>query len=148
MEMLSGVLFAFMSAAGFAVLFNIPRRSIVGASFCGAAGWYFYLLLINVPLSPIWASFSGALVIGLLGEIFAKISKKPATIYVIPGIIVLVPGYGFYESMHLLTQQKYMEATRIGSEAFFIAIAIACGIILATSIMKIFNPRFRKPEQD
>lgn len=147
MELLKGIAFAFMSAAGFAVLFNIPRRSILGASFCGAAGWGAYLLLHSVTQSPVLASFTGALAVGLFGELFAKISKKPATIFVVPGIIVLVPGYGFYQAMHLLTKSNYNEAAKVGSEAFFIAIAIACGIILTVSIMRIFSPRHRNREE-
>jgi len=139
-ELLQGIVLAFMSAVGFSVLFNIPRRSILSAGFCGAVGWGMYLLIFSSSQSAVLASFCGALAVGLSGEFFAKICKKPATIYVVPGIIVLVPGYGFYQAMHLLTGGKHMEAAKVGSQAFFIAIAIACGILITVSIMKIFTP--------
>lgn len=58
--------------------------------------------------------------------------KKPATVFITPGIVSLVPGAGMYYTMLYLVQKDYSQATIAGSETFFMAAAIAIGIIVST----------------
>lgn len=141
MIFLKEIIFAFFSAAGFAVIFNIPRRSIFHAGLCGSFGWIVYYMLKSFYHSEVIATFFGALVVGLLGEVLARLFKKPATLYIVPGMIVLVPGYSLYYAMLHVANRNYPEAAGTGAQAAFIAISIACGILMATSIVRIFSPR-------
>ena len=69
----------------------------------------------------------------MLGEVFARYTKKPATLYVNPGIISLVPGAGMYYTMLALIENDYTTAIDKGAETFFIAAAIAMGIIISSA---------------
>lgn len=134
-------IYAFFSTIGFAVVFNIPRKEMLYAGFCGGSGWLLYTYLNDLNISIIFSSFSGALVVSIFAEIFAKVRKKPATIFVIPGIIPLVPGYGLYFAMLKIIEENYEEAIKVGFETIIIAVVIASAIIIATSIGRLFRKK-------
>ncbi len=132
-------IFSFISTMGFSVLFNVPRKSILYAGFTGALGWTLYIYIKYITESPIFSVFIGSIVVSILGEIFARIDKKPVTTFIIPGIVPLVPGYAIYLAMINLIDQNFFEAVEIGTEAVFIGGAISSGIIIIASIAKIFK---------
>lgn len=133
------MIYAFMSTAGFAVLFNIPRRNIIHASITGFLGWYVFFLVNQEVASVALASFLGALVVGSVGELFARVLKKPVTIFVIPGIIPLVPGYALYYTMLKIIDKSYITAANTGSNALIVALAIASGIIISSSFGRLYS---------
>lgn len=132
-------LFAFLSTIGFSIIFNISRDSIIKSGVNGALGWIIYILFVRVLNSPVSGSFFGALSVGIIGEFFARKFKKPATVFIIPGIIPLVPGSGMYYTMVNITNKNFLEAAEIGSETIFIAAAIASAIIISISSAKIIR---------
>lgn len=137
--MLLNVLFAFLSTFGFAVLFNIPRKYLLWASTTGATGWLVYLVTLNMNNSLLIASFFGGLAVGVTGEMLARILRQPATLFVVPGIIPLVPGYGIYYTMLKIIQKDYTQAVSVGFEALLIAIAIASAIIIASTLGRVMK---------
>ncbi|MBS4539700.1 threonine/serine exporter family protein [Clostridium sp. D2Q-11] len=132
-------IFAFISTIGFSIIFNISRDSIIKSGLNGAIGWIIYTILNNTFNSPVVAAFFGALSVGLLGEFFARFFKKPATIFIIPGMVPLVPGSGMYYTMLAITEKRFIDAANIGSETIFIAAAIASAIIISISMSKIIR---------
>lgn len=132
-------LFAFISTVGFSIIFNISRDSIIKSGINGALGWIIYILFAQGLNSPVSGSFFGALSVGILGEFFARKFKKPATVFIIPGIVPLVPGSGMYYTMVKITEKRFVEAAEIGSETIFIAAAIASAIIISISTAKIIR---------
>lgn len=129
-------IFAFLSTAGFAVFFNIPKDSVFKSSICGAIGWVVYIILTSSYSSTIRAALIAAITVGLVGEFMAKKYKKPATIFTIPGIIPLVPGAGMYYTMLAIIDKNFIGAAEAGTEAIFTAIAIAIGIIISSSFSR------------
>lgn len=129
-------LFSFLSTVGFSVLFNSPKNCIVKASICGMLGWLLKTFSAGYLNSLIGGTFIGAATVGVLGEIFAKRFKKPATVFIIPGIIPLVPGAGMYYTMLKFINNDFMETIKVGSDTIFTAISIAIAVIVASSITK------------
>lgn len=138
------LLYAFLSTVGFAVIFNSPKDTVVKSGFNGATGWLIYMIVDGLTESPVAASFLAALTVGIVGEIFAKIFKKPSTTFTIPGIIPLVPGRGMYYTMLYLTEDDFLSAANSGSETILLSIAIASGIIVSSS----FNRAIIKYRED
>ncbi|WP_432403121.1 threonine/serine exporter family protein [Wukongibacter sp. M2B1] len=130
-------IFSLISTVGFSVLFNVPKKSIFYAGLTGGIGWTIYMYIKELTLSSAFSIFVASTIVGILGEIFARIDKKPVTTFVIPGIVPLVPGYIIYLSMVELINQEFYEAARLGTEAVFNSGAISVGIILVTSVAKI-----------
>jgi uncharacterized membrane protein YjjB (DUF3815 family) len=131
------VLVSFFSVAGFSILMNAPSKSVWTAALCGSLGWTVYTITKDMTLSPIVASFMGAMVVGILGEMFAVKLRRPATIFIIPAILPLVPGYGLYYTMLNLTRKNYVVAGQNGLEAIMIALAVATGLIFSSAIGRI-----------
>ncbi len=138
--------YAFLSTAGFAIFFNIPRDSVIKSSFGGAISWVVYIITRNIFSSSIAGTFLAAITVGFLGEFMAKRFRKPASIFIIPGIIPLVPGAGMYYTMLAIIDKDFTGAAELGTEAIFIAITIAIGIIVSSSFSRaLINQKQKKP---
>mgnify|MGYP002622542951 CR=1 FL=1 len=133
--------FAAICTLGFGILFNIPRKQLAYSAITGAIGWILYSQLIGRFDSPVMAAFAGALAVGSISEILARKRKMPATVFIIPGLIPLVPGYGLYYSMLKIIEADYTAATEIGMETILVAIAISSAVIVSTSIGRKFKRR-------
>ncbi|NLJ78412.1 MAG: threonine/serine exporter [Tissierellia bacterium] len=136
MNIMKQLLFSFLSTIGFAVLFSIPKDSISKSGITGALGWIVFYIASNYFHSKIVGSFFAATTVGILGELLARRYKKPATIYIIPGIIPLVPGAGAYYTMLALIENDFILAAKQGTETLFIAAAISMGITISTFLSK------------
>ena len=64
--------------------------------------------------------------------------KYPAIIFVIPGILPLIPGLGLYNTMLSLVEGNYTNAISVGTNALFVSASIAMGILLITSLVKTY----------
>jgi uncharacterized membrane protein YjjB (DUF3815 family) len=84
----------------------------------------------------------GALCVGIFSEIAAAVYRKPATVYIIPGIIPLVPGGGMYETMLYSVLGNRETASFIGFRTLSAAAAIAVAIAIASSLAR-FVARIR-----
>lgn len=132
-------IFSFISTVGFAIFLSAPKRSLVTCGFIGAIGWVIYVYLFRITNNPVLSNFVPATVIGFLSEVCARKLKQPAIVFIIPGIILLVPGLGMYNTMLYLVQQNYALATSTGVTALLVGGAISFGVLLVTSIVKTIN---------
>jgi uncharacterized membrane protein YjjP (DUF1212 family) len=134
---------AFIGTMGFAVLFGTPRRYYLTCGLTGMVGWAVYIML-NSQFSLAGAAFFGALAVALTSTLLAVWRKCPTTVFLICGIIPLVPGGGiFWTAYHLVANHLRLAATT-GFTAIKVTIAIAGGIIIAAAI---FNLIGRKEER-
>lgn len=136
MNLIKELIFSGLSTMGIAILFRSPKKTIIFAGLVGTVAWGVFSLSLNASENIIIASFLAALTVGILGEYFARLKKNPATLYVTPGIIPLVPGAGMYYTMLALIENDYTAAIAKGSETFFIAAAISMGIIVSSSFSR------------
>ena len=128
---------SFVSCLGFGVLFNVQKRTLLLAAVNGAIGWTILLVLDIPQVSYIFANLLSAMVVGLLAELFAIIQKTPATSFIVIGVIPLVPGFRVYRSMLFFVRGELDKGIADGVHSCFMAVAIAVGIILATSIVRM-----------
>ena len=131
---------AILGTVGFAVLFGTPRRSYWICGLVGAAGWVVYLLLLRLagtdgmPLfSPVLAVFFASFMVAVASQMAARLCKCAATVYLICGIIPLVPGGGIFWTAYYLVNEQFSMAFSAGFLALKLTVAIALGIILASS---------------
>lgn len=138
------VVYAFFATITFAVVFNVPKDELISNGICGALGLFFYLCVYKLSNSKILASFIAAIAIGICAEVYARIHKKPVTMFLIPALIMLVPGAGSYYTMIFILQQKYKDALAYGIETGTVALALAAGLLLVTSSVRIIKLGSRK----
>ncbi|AOT72834.1 threonine/serine exporter family protein [Geosporobacter ferrireducens] len=137
--MIQHLLFAALSIIGFSVLFNIPKNAIYKTAFSGALGWTTYVYFSNhLGQSTVMASFFAASVVALFSEFFARRFKETVTVFVIPGILPLVPGSGMYYTMLAIIEKDFSKAALISTETMFIAGSIAAAIFIVSSVTRLF----------
>lgn len=136
--------FALCTAATvfYSLLLKTPKKAILIASVVGSLGYIIYLLL-SERAGDIVAYFAGTLFIAITGEILARVMKMPSTVFIIPGIIPLVPGYGLYRTMLLMTLNEFDSSIRTGAATFLAAGAMAVAIALTNFIARSFFPKKR-----
>lgn len=135
--MILQLLYGFLASAGFAFLFNVPLNCIIISGISGSVGWAGYLIVIKIYPSVIAATFIASFFIGIMGEIFARKLKNPSTIFVIPGIIPLVPGAYSYRTVLAIIQGNNKQAFQYGLQTIGIALAIAAGLMFVISFARI-----------
>lgn len=130
--------FSSVATMGFSIFFNSPVKALIPSGLIGGIGWTVYSLLFGVSENAILANFFAATLISLLSEVLARKMKYPAIIFVIPGILPLIPGLGLYNTMLSLVEGRYTDAMSIGTNALFVSAAIAMGVLLITSLVKTY----------
>jgi uncharacterized membrane protein YjjB (DUF3815 family) len=135
--MILSFVFAFFSTLGFCILFHVPIRHIIPASFVGGSGWLIYTYLTSTGSHKILACFVGACGVAILSDIFSRTFKDASTIFIIPGILPLVPGAGMYYTMLAILDGDLEKLAVVGTETIFMAGAIAVGLLVVASIARI-----------
>ena len=139
MDILSNFFCSFVGTWGFMVLFNIPRKYYLSGSLTGVAGWFMYLLLTEgLGTSAAIATFGGSFIIVLISRMLTVRMKCPITIFLIAGIIPLVPGAGVYYTAYYLMTGELALALEKGMGAVKVAFAIVLGIVFVLAIPRQF----------
>ena len=144
--MILSVLSAFISTIGFAIIFHVRKQHLLICGVIGAIGWLIYLVLNDQYHSPVLASFIAALVVTSLSYLLAKKRKTPITVFLVTGIIPLVPGIGLYRTMYYMLEEDYSTALNYATLTFEIAAVIA-GAIVIISLLPLLWCKPRKMEQ-
>lgn len=129
-------LVAFVADALFAVLLQSPKRSIFHVGLTGAAGWFVFLIGMQV-FDKVIATLLASLTIALLSQYFARILKTPTTIYFLPAFFPLVPGEGIYRAVFAFIDGDYSTATVYLNGALLVSGAIAVAIFLVDSLFNL-----------
>ena len=143
-EMLFQLLCSFFGTIAFSILYQVPRKYYISCGMTGATGWMIYRVMVQ-GVTPVIASFFGVLVVVLMSRMLTVRMKCPITIFLVPGIIPLVPGAGIYfTAYYLVTNQLYLAAEK-GIESVKIAFAIVLAIVFIVSIPReVFQPTYWK----
>lgn len=118
---LTDMFWAAIPAIGFAMVFNVPPRSLPAVALLGAAGHGLRWLLMQYHWTVVPASLAGAILIGFMAVYLAKRLHAPAQIFGIAGVIPMIPGVHAFKTMIGLVQL----ATHAG---------VADSLLLETSI--------------
>lgn len=88
-----------LAAVGFAMLFNVPRRTVLACAAAGAAGHASRALLMHFGMNIIPATLAGATVIGFVAEYCSRRWRAPTILFTVSGAIPMVPGSFAYRAM-------------------------------------------------
>lgn len=134
------------AALGFAVLFNVPSRTLFIIWLLGATGGLVKLVMLALGLGPVMASLLGASAIGVLSIPAAHNKHAPPMVFSIAAVIPMVPGVFAYRTMIGLVQltgevdgayqQALSETTNNAAKAIFILMALAVGVALPNIVMR------------
>lgn len=141
-ELLIQFVLALFATCGFCIIFNVPLKHIPGCVIIGAFGWVTYQVSMYYGGSPVLACFIASCLVGLMSDIFSRCFKEAATIFIIPGILCLVPGSGMFHTMTAMLTHD-MSATYIqGLQTLLMAGAIAVGLLIMGAVIHVIRSFF------
>lgn len=133
---------AFCAVMTLSVVMRIPKKFIFYAGVVGATGSCLSLIYEMKNLNEVLGSFIGALIVALISHSFARIFKAPVIIFLIPGIIPLVPGTGMYNIVYNII----INNTKMSNYYFINTVKISGVIALAIFLMDSVFCIFRKKQ--
>ncbi|MCT6846754.1 MAG: threonine/serine exporter family protein [Lactobacillus helsingborgensis] len=137
-ELLINIAFAYLASAGFALTINVPRRVINLAGISGVTSWIIYWLAMRASMGRLLSNLLGSFAIGILGIVFARMKKCPATVFYIPAIVPLVPGVPAYQAVRELTSGNLRGANDAVLRVIIVTGSIALGMLLSSMCVEIF----------
>ena len=140
--MIGQVVAAFLGTVTFALMCGVPWKYRLCCGICGGAGWWLYVLLERMGFTASETTFFATVLVIVLSRYFAVLGRCPATVFVISGIIPLVPGAGIYWMAYYLVMDQQELALAHGFAAVKTAVAIVLGIVVVFELpQRLFRIR-------
>ncbi|MEL0455417.1 threonine/serine exporter family protein [Flavobacteriaceae bacterium SZ-1-7] len=95
------------AAIGFAILFNVPRRTLLPIFFMSALGGLVKLFFLSLNVGVITATLVASFLIGFLSIYAAHSKHSPPFVFAIPSVIPMVPGSFAYFTMRGIIRLSY-----------------------------------------
>ena len=132
-------LYSFLGCLGFAFLFNIHGPGALLCTLGGVLAWILYDVVYRISGSDLIAYFWAALGSSFYAEIMARIRKCPAIAYLVVAIFPLIPGAGVYYTMNYAVQGQMDAFASSGMHTAATAGIIAVGILLASTVFRMWT---------
>ena len=132
-------LWAFLSSLTFCGIFNVKDKKIIFiAALGGGIGWFAYL--ISAPVgSVVMQNLIAATTVALFSEFMSRIFKTPSTVFLVIGVLPMVPGGGIYYTMEYCIKGNTEMFISKGLETMAVAGAIAIGVSIASAIFRFYS---------
>ncbi|MEO1700215.1 MAG: threonine/serine exporter family protein [Planctomycetota bacterium] len=133
-----------LASIGFAILFRVRRSelmAVVGGSALGfaAARTAGALVSGDTPEAAVegaaMAAFAGALAVGLFSNAYARFKDRPATVPLVPGLLVLVPGSVGYRALSAFTERDALVGIDGAFQVLLLAAALVGGLLAANALL-------------
>ena len=147
LDIIVQVVSAFFGVVTLAVLFRVPKKYIVLTGVTGAVGWLVQIIMTELLDNQVFVAFLAAFSVAVLSQIFARISKAPVTLYLVTGILPLVPGIGMYRTVYYLLQGNNQETSYYFSYTLQVAGMIALAIFVVDSFCRVLYKKRLEAER-
>jgi uncharacterized membrane protein YjjB (DUF3815 family) len=135
------------AGVGFAVLFNVPRRTLGIIYILSALGGMLKFYLMSLEIGLVFAALCGSSLIGFSSVLAAHYRKAPPMTFALPSLIPMIPGFFAYKAMVgvvKLTSEKdpdiysklFFETVNNGLSAWLISLALSVGVAIPLLITR------------
>jgi uncharacterized membrane protein YjjB (DUF3815 family) len=136
---------AFVATLCYAVLYHVPKRALIPVGLVGMGAWIIQDVLGNLNIANVGAAFAGGMFVAVASEWLARKMRMPVTVFVVGGIVPLVPGSSAYATMRQFVIGNQLNGLARGTETLLIAAAISAGLLLAGTIVRLDRRKRRDP---
>lgn len=136
-------LWVFLGTISFGIIFNIRGKNLFFASFGGLLAWIVCETTKWYQVEEVKSYFLAAVVVSFYSEFMAIYRKAPVTVFIVSGMIPLVPGGSIFYTMHELIIKNYNAFAQTGVTTFAIAGVIALGILIASFCVQVMRYIYR-----
>ena len=116
---------------GFALYFLAKPDKLPLAFLGGGMAWAVYLAVYGLYASVFTASAVAAAAVCLYSECMSRIVKAPANVFMITGVIPLLPGSYLYYAIAGLMEQDMAQFYAYGESALHATLGIEGGFLVA-----------------
>ena len=131
-ESILQVIMAGIGTPRLSIYLRVREKNVAASTAAGIIGWAIYLLIFHFTEQLFLSNFVAAFLVYLYAEIMARILKAPSNIFLIPGIIPLLPGGTLYYTMQAIVEGDRDTAVLQGTQTAIITVGIAAGIVVGT----------------
>ncbi len=135
---------SFVASLAFGIQFNIKFKHIIAAGFGAVICQLVYMVISKTGASEALSCFFAAVTISLYSEVLARRLRVPVNMYLVVGIIPLVPGGYIYNTMIVLINGDIDMFLRQFIDTISIAGAIAMGVFAVSSITRFTRLKIKK----
>ena len=132
-------LFAALGCIGFSILFNIHGPGVALCAIGGGLSWLVYRIAGELGCGDIVCYFWSALFASVYSETMARVRKYPAISYLVVSIFPLIPGAGVYYTMNYAVLGQMEAFAHQGMYTAAIAGIMAVGILLGSTVFRIYS---------
>lgn len=125
---------------GFSVLFRAHARDAIWILIAGALG-IAGSRIGSAAFGPELGAFVGALSVGVASNAYAYLLRRPASVTLVPGILLLVPGAIGFRSLSSLLDREVVT----GVETAFTMVLIGAGLVAGLLLANVLVPERRQP---
>lgn len=136
------VIGAFLAVVTIAVLNGVPKKYLIYSGTVGAAGWAVYLLMRYLEINEAMSMFMATLVVAVVSHVYARLLKAPVTLFLVCGILPLVPGVAMYRVVYYLLISDTVTAGHYAVTTVSVTGAIALAVFFVDTVFKLKRPKF------
>ena len=129
-----------LGACAVGVMFNCTFKKILIGTGNILVTFLIFLVLQEYTGDVFLEHFVSTLFAAVVAEVLARVFKAPSTIFLVPAIIVFVPGGSLYYTMNGIVTGDMAFAATWGKTAGLTLLGIAVGISVITALFQIIHP--------
>jgi len=117
------------------VLFRAPPRELQWIFATCVLGFFGGRLGARV-LGPELGIFVGALTAGVTSNLYARLRRRPASVTLVPAVLLLVPGSIGFRGLALLLQQQVVGGVESAFRMLLMLSALVAGLLIANVVVE------------
>jgi uncharacterized membrane protein YjjP (DUF1212 family) len=122
------------ASVAFGIEFQVPKRFLWAALASGATGYVTTALALH-HLPTHVAAFCAALAVCVLANGLARVTQRPAQLFQVPGMMLLVPGSFGFVSLGDFLRGRVMEGTAKGFDMALVGAALVIGVLVSNVVL-------------
>jgi uncharacterized membrane protein YjjP (DUF1212 family) len=123
-----------LAGFSFSLGFAVPRSLLHLSMLAAALAWVVTTLGLRY-LPGALAAFSASAAVALLSNGLARAIQQPAQLFLVPGLILMVPGSLGFRSLEMFLRGQFLDGAARGFDMFLNAGAIVVGMLVANVVL-------------
>ena len=121
-----------IGSLGFALIAHIRVKHLAVATLGGMLSWLLFLPGYMMTGDVFLPNLFSTMAIYAWSEIMARVKKAPVTVFLVPGILPLLPGSSLYYAMQALMAGQMELFQHNTVTLILVTLGISCGIVGAS----------------
>ena len=132
----------------YCIIMSLPKKALWMSSLSSALTYIIYRVVFLSIDSEYMGYLAASCFAALSAEVLARACKMPATIFIFPAVIPLVPGLGLYRTMLCLVQSDMNGFASEGTKTLIISGIIAVTVAVVNAFFRNILKRKQLPKKE